>query len=257
MNNLKSRLKDGEMLVGTFLSLGNAVVTEMIARAGFDWIMIDLEHGMGSETDVLCQLQSIDPEKVASFVRVESNQRQRINKVLDFGVQGVMCPRIETADEVRTAVSAMYYPPKGIRGVAKLIRASEYGSRFDEYQKKVSEELLCIIQIETLNALHNLEAIAAVEEVDVLFIGPSDLSMALGVFGQLDHPLFTDAVNNIIKVAEKYDKQVGILLPNTSVLKQYYDLGIRFFAYGTDAFFISNGARQAVAALKKQLNGSI
>ncbi|GAB3427322.1 HpcH/HpaI aldolase family protein [Niabella aquatica] len=257
MNNLKSRLRNGEMLTGTFLSLGNAVVAEIVASAGFDWVMIDLEHGMGSETDVLHQLQGIDPEKVSCFVRVEGNQRQRINKVLDFGVQGVMCPRIETADEVRAAVSAMYYPPKGTRGVAKLIRASEYGARFDEYQRYASEELLCVIQIETINAIKNLEAIAAVKEVDVLFIGPSDLSMALGVFGQLDHSSFTAAVDAIVKAAQRFNKQVGILLSDPYQLKKYYDMGVRFFAYGTDAFFISNGAGKAVSAMKSQLSNGV
>jgi 4-hydroxy-2-oxoheptanedioate aldolase len=253
MNNLKKRLQNGETLIGTFLSLGNAVVTEMVAKAGFDWVLIDLEHGMGAETDVLYQLQGISQSKVASIVRIESNQRQRINKVLDFGVDGVMCPRIELAEEAMAVIESMYYPPKGKRGVAKLIRASNYGSEFEVYQKRVTEELLCIIQIETIGALENLEAIASIKDLDVLFIGPSDLSMALGVFGQLDHPLFTDAVAKIIAAAKKYSKQVGILLSNPSQLGMYQDMGIRFFAYGTDAFFISNGASKAVEMLKMQI----
>jgi len=251
MKGLKQRLKKGEILLGTFLSLGNAVTSEIVANAGFDWVVIDLEHGLGSEGDVLHQLQCIKGTNVSAIIRVESYQKQRIHRVLDLGADGIMCPRIENASQAELAARAMRYPPQGIRGVAKMIRATRYGEDFDQYRQDTAEELLGIIQIETTEALSHLDAIANTSGVDVLFIGPSDLSMALGIFGQTDHPLFVSTVDLIIKAAAKAGRYVGILLSDPAELKKYHDLGIQLFACGTDASFLSKGAKQTVEALLK------
>jgi len=251
METIKQRLQRGEAVNGTFLSLGNAIATEIVANAGFDWVMIDLEHGMGGEADVLRQLQCVNSDRVSSIIRVESFHRQRINRVLDFGAQGIMCPRIENAAEVELVIQAMRYPPEGRRGVAKLIRASEYGTNFNDYRNRIAKDLLCVIQIETVQAVENISQIAAVPGVDVLFIGPSDLSMALGIFGELQHPLFGETVDKIIQAAKNAGKQVGILLSDPADHKRYFEKGIRFFAYGTDAYFLNQGARQAAESLRK------
>lgn len=257
MKKLKQRLDNNEVLIGTFLSLGDAITTEIVANAGFDWVMIDLEHGLGTESGVAQQLQALNASTVAGIVRVEGYQRQRINRVLDLGADGIMCPRIETAQEAALAVSAMQYPPDGIRGVAKMVRATNYGENFDAYRRDAPQDLLGIIQIETLQALDHLAEIANTSGVDVLFIGPSDLSMALGIFGQLDHPLFVNAVDAIVSAAKKAKKQVGILLMQPEDLGKYYDLGIRFFACGTDALFLSRGAKQVAAELRKSCPNNI
>lgn len=251
MKGLKQRLIKGEILIGTFLSLGNAVTAEIIANAGFDWVIIDIEHVLGSEGDVLHQLQSIKGTDVSAIIRVESYQRQRIHRVLDLGADGIMCPRIENADQAELVAKAMQYPPDGIRGVAKMIRATRYGEDFDQYRQNASEELLGIIQIETTQALDHLDEIANTNGVDVLFIGPADLSMSLGIFGQTDHPLFVSTVDRIIKAATKAKKHVGILLFDPADLKKYQALGIQFFACGTDASFLNKGAKQTVEALLK------
>ena len=251
MKGLKERLRNGEIVIGTFLSLGNAITTEIVANAGFDWVVIDLEHGIGSEGDVVHQLLSIRNSNVSAIVRVESFQRQRIHRVLDAGADGIMCPKIENAEEADLAVKAMWYPPAGFRGVAKMIRAAGYGEEFSGYSQNARSELLGVIQIETLGALDHLDAIAATDGVDVLFIGPSDLTMVLGIFGQTDHPLFIDAVRQIVHAAFKAGKQVGILLSDPADLKKYQQLGIQFIACGTDAGFLNKGARQTVEALLK------
>ncbi len=251
MKGVKQRLKEGELVIGTFLSLGNAIATEIVGNAGFDWVIIDLEHGLGSEGDVAHQLLGLKNTGVAAIIRVEGFQRQRIHRVLDLGANGIMFPRIDNADEAELAIKAMRYPPEGVRGVAKMIRAAGYGSEFEQYRKNIKNELLGIIQIETLDALKNLENIAEKEGVDVLFIGPSDLSMALGIFGQTDSPLFIDTVKRIIHVAANAGKQVGILLADPLELKKYYDLGIRFVACGTEAGFLSKGAKQTADAMLK------
>lgn len=251
MKGIKKRLQKGEILIGTFLSMGNAVAAEIISNAGFDWVIIDLEHGLGTEGDVVNQLMGLKGTGVSAIVRVEGHQRQRIHKVLDLGADGIMCPRIDNAAEAGLAVKAMQYSPAGIRGVAKMIRAAEYGETFDRYRKNAPEELLGVIQIETIESLNHLDEIAGTNGVDVLFIGPSDLSMALGIFGQTDHPDFVAAVSRIISAAVKAGKHVGILLANPADLPKYYAMGIQFFACGTDASFMSKGARLTAAEMLK------
>jgi 4-hydroxy-2-oxoheptanedioate aldolase len=251
MKGLKQRLKNGEVLLGTFLSLGNALSAEIIANAGFDWVIVDIEHGLGSEGDVINQLLGLKNTNVSAIVRVESCQRQRINRVLDAGADGIMCPRIETTEEARLVAKAMQYPPEGTRGVAKMIRVAKYGDDFDAYRNAASEDLLGVIQIETLEALNNLDAIAGIDGVDVLFIGPSDLSMALGIFGDITHPLFVETVDKIISAAKLAGKYIGILLLNPTDLKKYHDMGIQFFASGTDASFLNMGAKQTIDAMRK------
>lgn len=249
--NFKQRLQTGEVLLGTFISLGNPLTTEIVARCQYDWLLLDLEHGVGSEQDILLQLQAIQHTGVAPIIRVEGHQRQRTHKVLDFGARGIMFPRIDTAEEANQAVKAMYYTPAGLRGVAKMVRASDFGENFNEYRNNLAQELIGIIQIETAASLHHLDSIAAVEEVDVLFIGPADLSMALGIFGQLDHPSFIEAVDAIVAAAVKHNKAVGILLFDPRDFDKYYQKGIRFFACGTDAMFLSRGAKENFNALNE------
>lgn len=252
MKRLKQRLKNNEVLIGTFLSLGDALATEIIASAGFDWVLIDLEHGIGSEEDVLHQLQAIEHTDVSAIVRVEGYQRQRIHRVLDLGAHGIMCPRINNANEAAEVIKALQYPPLGIRGVAKMVRATGFGANFDQYNLDIQENLLGVIQIETKECLENLDEIAALDGVDVLFVGPADLSMSLGIFGQLDHPLFTRALEKILSAGKRWNKSVGILLFDAGDFTKYHALGIRFFACGTDTLFLSSGAKQVVGNLRKQ-----
>jgi 2-keto-3-deoxy-L-rhamnonate aldolase RhmA len=255
MKGLKQRLNNGEALIGTFLSLGNSLTTEIIAQAGFDWLLIDLEHGVGSEEDVLHQLQAIEHTNVSAIIRVEGYQRQRIHKVLDMGAHGIMCPRIDNAQQAELVVRALHYPPAGIRGVAKMVRATQFGINFSQYSKNAAEELLGVIQIETTESLEHLDEIANINGVDVLFIGPADLSMALGIFGQLDHPTFIQAVEAIVTAASKANKSIGILLFDPNDFDKYYQQGIRFFACGTDTLFLSKGAVEVAGILndKKKL----
>lgn len=254
-NNLKQRLKNGESLNGCWLNLGSPLTAEIVGQAGFDWVLIDLEHGSGTEKDVLYQLQALEASPTGAIIRVEGHARQRISRVLDFGAQGVMCPQIKTVEEARAAISGIYYPPDGIRGVAKMVRATGFGKNFDDYKKGAKENILGIIQIETAEALNHLDEIAALEGVDVLFIGPADLSMSLGIFGQLDHPKFKEALKAIVTAAEKAGKATGILLFNPDDYTTYHNMGIRLIACGSDATFVANGAQNIANALKSKRDG--
>lgn len=250
MKNLKKRIKQGEAVNGCWLNLGSSVTAEIVGLAGFDWVLIDLEHGAGEEKDVLMQMQALEHTSAATIVRVESTARERIHRVLDAGAEGVMCPRVNDIDEARMVVSGVRYPPEGSRGVAKMIRASGFGVNFAEYSSNANDNLLGIVQIETIAVLDQLEHIAALDGIDVLFIGPADLSMSLGIFGQFDHPLFKDALKATVDAAQQAGKATGILIFNPDDYQTYYDMGIRMIACGADAAFVADGSRNMVARLR-------
>lgn len=250
MKNLKTRIRRGDTLIGCWLNLGSSVTAEIVGTAGFDWVLIDFEHGSGSEKDVLHQLQALEHTPAAAIVRVESCQRQRFHRVLDFGAEGVMCPRIRTPEEARQAAAAMRYQPEGTRGAAMMVRATHFGAEFKDYYANSKENLVGIVQIETEEILNSLDAVAEIDGIDVLFIGPLDLSIALGVFGRHDHPRFLEAVEATSAAAGKAGKAAGVLLRSPKEFNTYYDLGFRFIACGSDSGFVSAGARKVADELK-------
>jgi len=248
----RERLARGEAVLGCFLGLGSAQTAELMAAAGYDWALIDLEHGGGDERDALAQMQALAIRRCITFVRVESTARQRVHRVLDFGAHGIMFPHIDTGEEAEAAVAAMRYPPAGMRGVAFSNRACGYGSNFRPYME-ASASLLTVVQIESPTAVKNADAIAAVDGVDVLFIGPSDLSHSMGMLGNFEHPDFVSAVRQTAQAALSRRKHCGILLPSPADFKRYFDLGYRFVASGSDAVLLNNAARSLVQSLQKQL----
>src|SRR5579864_3516669 len=260
MKNLKERVRKGDTLFGCFLGLGSPLTAEIMGMAGYDWTLIDLEHGAGGEREALYQLQALEHTSAATIVRVESNARQRAHRVLDLGAHGIMFPRIDNDDQAYDAVAAMRYPPDGVRGVAIANRACEFGAAFRSYMQTAADSLLCVVQIETGSAVHHVEEIAAVDGVDVLFIGPSDLSQSLGVFGDFKHPDFVSAVRRVADAAHEYRKALGILLPKPDDFDFYHELGFRFIASGADGPLRSNAARTLVrtlhTTLEKQLVGA-
>jgi 4-hydroxy-2-oxoheptanedioate aldolase len=254
MKNLKQRLLNGETLNGCWLNLGSAVTAEIVGLSGFDWVLIDLEHGAGSEGITLSQIQAIEHTSTGVIVRAESTEPQRIHRVLDMGAEGVMCPKVRNAEEALKVVKGLHYPPFGNRGVAKMVRATQFGLNFNDYYAKSREQILGIVQIETTEVLNHLDEVAAIDGVDVLFIGPADLSMELGIFGQFDHPTFVEALNKIVAAAKKANKAVGILFFNPDDYQRYHDLGIRFLACGADATFVAEGARTMAGKMSKFRN---
>ncbi len=252
MKDLRARLRNRETVLGCFLNLGSPLTAEVVGLAGFDWVLIDLEHGAGREGDLLGQLQALEHTPAAPVVRVESHERQRAHRVLDLGACGVMFPRVNTAAEAATVVAAMRYPREGVRGVAQMIRATQFGADFAEYQRQAAERLVCIAQIETPEAVENVEAIAAVEGVDVLFIGPSDLSMSMGIFGQLDHPDFLAALRRTAEAAARHGRTAGVLLREPGEMGKYRALGYRFLACGSDGGLLARAARNLAQALRNR-----
>jgi len=249
MKNLKQRIRNGDAVNGCWLNLGSSITAEIVGQAGFDWVLIDLEHGAGEEKDVLTQLQALHHSSTAAIVRVESDERQRIHRVLDAGAEGVMVPHIDNPKQARKVVDGIRYPPGGSRGVAKMVRATGFGKNFADYYAGSNDNILGVVQIETPEALNHLDEIASIDGVDVLFIGPADLTMSMGIFGQFDHPLFTDAVTATVTAAKKAGKAAGILIFNPDEYSRYHQMGVRMIACGADATFVAEGSRTMAAKL--------
>ena len=188
--SLRRRILAGEPTVGTFLNLGSRVSAEICAMAGFDWVLIDLEHGSGTNADLLGQLQAITGTGATPLVRVELTARTLVSRALDPGAGGVMFPRIDSAAEAREAVSYLRFPPDGVRGVAAQNRTGRFGRVPIGELGALDDDLIGVVQVETLGSLDDIDAIAAVDGVDVLFVGPGDLTYALGVPGRTDDPSY-------------------------------------------------------------------
>jgi len=248
---LKQQLTSGGTVVGCFISLGSPIAAEIMGAAGYDCAVIDLEHGSGDERHALDQMQALSATNCVSLVRVESNQRQRVHRVLDAGAHGIMFPRIDSAEEARAAIAAMRYPPEGTRGVASSVRACEYGANFQPYLAG-STNLLSMIQIESEAAVACVEEIAAVPGVDILFLGPWDLSFGMGIMGEFDHPRFVAALERTAAAAAARGIAAGILLPANKTVAHYHALGYRFILSGADAIMLQQAARAAAKSLLEQ-----
>ena len=251
MKNLKQRIKSGEAVHGTWLGMDSLISAEILGHAGFDWVLIDMEHGAFSETEAFNMLRTLKSCPTTPLVRIESHSPQRTGRILDMGAKGVMFPQVRSAEEARLAISGMYYPPQGKRGGAMMAPAVAYGDRFDEYKNGLPENILGIVQIETPGAVAEIDEIASLPLVDVLFVGPLDLSMTMGIYGTKDHPDFINAMKKTVKAAKKYGKAAGILLLNADQYERYYDWGFRMIACGVDAFFLKSGAELMARTMDK------
>ena len=234
----KSKL--GTPLRGTFLSLGDPLAARMIAQLGFDWILIDLEHGAGTEGSLPSLLMAVEGSDCSPIVRVVSNDQDCIKRALDLGAVGVMIPYVSTAEEARNAVSFTRYPPHGCRGVASSTIATGYGLNTDQYHAEALEKTLVIVQIETREGVDNIDQIAAVDGVDVVFVGPLDLSFNLGCSKQFDHPDLLAALQRVVAVCGEHGKAVGILSSEERI-DHHRSLGFTFIAVGSDAAALREG----------------
>lgn len=248
--DFRSRVLARDWLCGTFLNLGSPVTVELAGSAGFDWILIDHEHGPGGEETLLHQLQAASATPAFPVVRIAANEPARFKRVLDVGACGVMVPYVSTVAEARAAVSAMHYPPHGIRGVAKFNRAAGFGADFEAYYLDSQRRLLGVIQIETADGVANADQIAAIDGVDVLFVGPTDLSYNLGIRDQLEHPTFTAALRKVSAAARQQGKAAGILVHTPALVPVCRELGYTFVALGSDGGAARAGLASYLAALK-------
>ena len=257
MIELRRKLRDRESVVASWASLGHPAVSEIMAAHGYDFILIDLEHTDLSLADVANHIRAIESADgpTVPVVRVPWNDPVWIKRVLDLGPAGILVPMVETAEEARAAVEATRYPPEGIRGVAGG-RASGYGENFVEYVESANENVAVILQTETERSIENAGAIAAVEGVDGLFIGPSDLSKGVGAFGQWEDRRILDAVETIVEAANENDVSVGTLAVTESQIEARVDWDVDFMIVGTDARFVRIGSKEAKATFEAASGGS-
>lgn len=248
--NLRHRIHAGETLFGTFLGLGSIVASELCARAGFDWVIIDLEHGAGTETDLLASLLAVSTTPTTALVRPQSGERLRIGRALDHGAHGLMIPRVDVPDQAREAISFMRFPPDGVRGIALSTRGAGLGERRHSDVREVNRHLVGIIQIESRSAVEHAAEIAAIDGADVLFVGPADLSHSLGIPGQFDDPVYLAALERVVAAADGEGKATGILLRDEAALPRHLELGFRFIGLGSDGAFIADGARAVLRAAR-------
>jgi 2-keto-3-deoxy-L-rhamnonate aldolase RhmA len=243
---MKERLAAGETLFGTFLSLGSPLAAEALGLAGFDWLLVDLEHGGGHESDLLGQVLGARAAGVHALARVESAERSRTTRVLDLGVEGVMCPQVSSGAAAADWAAALHYAPSGNRGIALYHRGARFGTDPDALEN-ARRTTLGVAQIESPDAVEEVERIAAVPGVDVLFIGPSDLTFSMGHFRQFDHPEFRAAVERVVAAANDAGKTAGIFLGSSDGISQALADGFRMISLGSDATLLMAGAKAALA----------
>jgi 2-dehydro-3-deoxyglucarate aldolase/4-hydroxy-2-oxoheptanedioate aldolase len=248
--SFRSRVLAGETLLGLFLDLCSPASAELCGSAGYDWLLVDLEHGAGTEADLPAMLMAIESTGAAGLVRPQSGERLRIGRALDMGATGIMVPRMQSAAEVAEAVTYLRYPPTGVRGVALRTRGAGLGTVAHADVGQINDKIVGIVQIESAGALHEADAIAATDGVDVLFVGPADLSHSLGVPGQFGHESYLAAIETVLEACRAHGKSPGILLYDLPVIPRYLEWGFKFVGIGADGALVAAGAHAALAAIR-------
>ncbi len=247
--SLRARVLAGETVFGTFIGAASPIIAELCARAGFDWLIVDLEHGAGTEGELLAQLHAIG-DRSAALVRPQSAERLRIGRALDLGASGLMIPRLETVDEVTETLSWLRFPPDGIRGLALTTRGAGLADVGHADIATLNPPILGVFQVESPVAVGNAAAIAALDGVDVLFVGPADLSHSMGIPGRFDDPAFDLALRAVAAATEAAGKAAGILVRGPGDVARFLDLGYRFIGVGSDLNFVIDGARAVMDGVR-------
>ena len=235
--------------VGTWISSTSPIVAEAIGCAGFDWGLVDMEHAPLDVAGLVPMLQALSSTKMVPVVRVPWNDTVIVKRVLDAGATTLMFPFVQNADEARRAVAATRYPPEGVRGLAGTSRATRFGTT-PNYFKNANQQIGVIVQIETPQAIEQLEAILDVAGVDASFIGPADLSAAMGHLGELTHPAVMEAMARAVQRCKALGKPVGTLGKNPEAVAQYRAIGFDYVAVSSDIGFMMRGAQAAILSLR-------
>ena len=256
-NLFKRALQAGQPQIGLWSTLPSPYVSELLAGSGFDWLLLDTEHTPTDVPQMVQQLQAVGAAQTRTgctptqaVVRPAWNDKVMIKRYLDIGAQTLLLPFVQNADEARAAVQAVRYAPDGVRGMGGSMRASNFG-RDAEYVGRAHEEICLLVQVETREALVNLEEIAQVDGVDGVFIGPADLSASMGHIGNPGHPEVQEAIADAIARIRRAGKAPGILTPNEALARKYLELGCTFTAVGLDTSVLVQ-ATSALAARFKQ-----
>jgi len=250
-NPLKQKLKQGKKTAGSWLGMASPIASEIVARSGFDWVIIDMEHGPGDIMTLISQLQAINGSNVSPIVRVPWNDFVIIKRVLDAGAHGLIIPYVNTKAEAEAAVAACKYPPEGIRGLAGSTRAAWFNLMGKNYLSYANDEILIMTQVETRTAVGNLDDMLQVSGIDGIFIGPMDLATSMG---HLADPSPSEVQSTIIEVEEKVkktDKFLATISANWQQAKQLYDRGYQLVSLMADGNALAAIAAEKVAEFRK------
>lgn len=252
--SLKQKLKSNKLTLGTWITIGHPSIVEILATAGFEWMVVDLEHSPISIETAQTLFTCIQANNMAALARVSKNEEVVIKRVMDAGADGVIVPMIKNKEEAERAVSYVKYPPVGKRGVG-LSRAQKYGIGFQEYVEWVNNEAVVIAQIEHIQAVENLEAILSVDGIDSIIVGPYDLSASMGYPGQYHRDDVKDALQRVVEVTRQMNKPLGfhVIESDPREVEKRIQQGYTLLAYSLDFFFLGDTARMGMQHLRSKV----
>ena len=250
---LKERLKANTLSIGSWVTIGHHSIVEIMASAGFDWLVIDMEHSAISLAKAQELIMVIQSKNMAALVRVGANDELIIKQIMDAGADGVVVPMINTKEDAEKAVKSVQYPPGGNRGVG-LARAQEYGIGFDEYKEWLKNNSIIIVQIEHKDAVENIDEIISVEGIDGTIIGPYDMSASFDIPGELHSPILLNAIKKVEKACQDANFPLGyhVIKPNQLEVQVKADSGYSFIAFRLDFFFLGEKVREEMDALNNE-----
>ncbi len=251
VNLFKRALAERRLQIGLWSQLCSPIAAEVLAGAGLDWVVIDTEHAPNELPAVADQLRALDGGGTSPVVRVAWNDMVLVKRLLDIGAQTLLFPFVQSAEEAGQAVAYTRYPPRGVRGVAGTHRASRYG-RIKGYHTRAHEEICVLVQVESRQAVDRIAAIAAVEGIDGVFIGPADLAASLGHLGELGHPEVQEAIATAQRTCEAAGKPIGILAAVEADARRFIDMGFAFVAVGSDLGILAAHSSAIAASFKPQ-----
>lgn len=246
-NLFKQALARGERQIGLWLGLASPYAAELCAGSGFDWLVIDGEHAPNDLRTMLATLQAVAPYPTHPVVRLPHGDAALVKQVLEIGATTLLVPMVESAAMARDLASATRYPPRGTRGVGSGLARSSRWNRYEDYLHAANETTCLLVQVETADALAQVDEIAAVDGVDGVFIGPADLAASMGYLGQATHPAVRNAIEDGIGRIRRAGKAAGILCADETLAHAYVDAGVSFIAVGIDTTLLANATRSLAA----------
>jgi len=254
-NKLKSRLQNNQVTIGSWLSIPSPVVAEIMAQAGFPWLVVDMEHSVIDLETMQAMFLAMESNKCIPLVRLSGKDPNQAKRVLDAGAYGIIAPMINTAEEAEMMVNSVKYPPWGKRGVG-LARAQGYGMKFNDYMEQFNKHSIVILQIEHKNAVEKIDEILSVKGIDGIIIGPYDLSCSYGIPGEFENHLIIEAEQRVMETANIRNIPAGIHVvhPNAGLLLTKVKKGFKFIAYGVDMLFLATSCGQGTNDINKILS---
>jgi 2-keto-3-deoxy-L-rhamnonate aldolase RhmA len=248
LGTFRKRLRAGDLLMGSMVTLPTAASAEILAEVGFDWLFIDGEHAPLETAEILAMIQAVG-HRLACIVRVPGVEEAAIKKILDMGAEGVIVPLVNTVEQAESVVRFARYSPAGSRGVG-LSRAHGYGLRFGQYLESANDRVTVIVQVEHAIAVENIEAIVKVDGIDAVLIGRYDLSASMGKIGQFDDPAVTSAIEHVTKTCQRAGMPLGHFGLSSDAIRPFIDRGFTLITAGVDSFLLAGAARRLLEELR-------